>query len=72
MAAPMLTAKSQLSALVWRLSTAVQELERYVAEQKKLARRRKKKAGLGVVATARRRKSAKLDQPEPISNFSVV
>jgi hypothetical protein len=70
MTAPALTAKSQLGALVWQVSTAVQELERYVAEQRKIARRRKK-AGLALVSAGRRRKSAKSDRRKPIAYSKV-
>ena len=62
---PTLTAKSQLGGLVWHVSTAIQELERYVAEQGKIAWRRKK-AGLGLATIGRRRRSTGSRPPKRI------
>ena len=68
MAAPF--SDSQLAALVWQVSTAVQRLERFVAEQQKLAQRRRE-AGVGPDAAGGRRKPAGSEQPKPMAYTAV-
>ena|ERR1035438_770020 len=59
-ARPAPTEKSQFGSIICQIDTAIRELERYVAEQRKITRRREG-PGVGLVSSGRPRRSEKSD-----------